>query len=232
MKIYVSNPCTQSWENMTPEAQGRYCQSCCKTVTDFSGMTDQQIMAAIKASSGNICGRFLPEQLDRELVIPNSPRRAWLPAAVFTSLLAIITPDTKAAVARPEVELVYDADISNNTTTGDKDTLTCTITGKVLDARENYPIVSASITLKGTKYGTVTDTSGNFRLTFKVDSYDKKIILEARFIGYETKEIKMKAGKTQTVSPVKLELRTEVLGGIGWIESKPTAWQRFTRIFS
>lgn len=44
--------------------KGRFCQSCQKTVTDFTKLTNQQITEVL-ASSGNTCGRFAVGQLER-----------------------------------------------------------------------------------------------------------------------------------------------------------------------
>ncbi|WP_139112904.1 hypothetical protein [Mucilaginibacter sp. PPCGB 2223] len=43
--------------------QGRYCQSCQKKVTDFTKLTNQQIIEALSLS-GNTCGRFAIGQLE------------------------------------------------------------------------------------------------------------------------------------------------------------------------
>src|SRR5574339_61712 len=55
------------------------------------------------------------------------------------------------------------------------------LSGTVLDKLTQKPIGLASITLSGTKYGTITDTAGNFRLnSIPVGTYN----VEAAYIGY------------------------------------------------
>lgn len=54
---------------MTPNAGGRYCSSCSKTVTDFSAMTDESIQHYFtqhRFEPG--CGRFKKEQLHRIVI--------------------------------------------------------------------------------------------------------------------------------------------------------------------
>lgn len=61
--ISIPEPCSQSWDEMTPLTGGRHCANCCKTVTDFSEMTNQQIVDTL-SNTGNICGRFTKHQLN------------------------------------------------------------------------------------------------------------------------------------------------------------------------
>ena len=41
--ISIPQPCSQSWQQMTPVEQGRHCESCCKTVVDFTPMSNDEI---------------------------------------------------------------------------------------------------------------------------------------------------------------------------------------------
>ncbi len=60
-----------------------------------------------------------------------------------------------------------------------------TITGTITDTEGN-PVEGASIIVKGTKMGTVTDQSGFFTITIP----DEKSIIVIRCVGYESREIK------------------------------------------
>lgn len=51
---------------MTAVEQGRFCTACQKTVTDFTQMTDEEIILFLQGNK-NGCGRFLPGQLNRSL---------------------------------------------------------------------------------------------------------------------------------------------------------------------
>jgi hypothetical protein len=62
------------------------------------------------------------------------------------------------------------------------------ISGKVVDKFNKLPIPGVNVIEKGTKNGTVTDTSGNFRLNVS----DSKAIIIFSFIGYESQEIGIK----------------------------------------
>ena len=60
--INIPEACHESWQQMTPVEQGRHCQQCCKTVTDFTVMSNQEIINYL-ATTHNVCGRFDQAQL-------------------------------------------------------------------------------------------------------------------------------------------------------------------------
>lgn len=99
MKQYIFSiptPCNNRWEEMTPTAQGRYCNSCAKQVVDFSGMSDGEIIAYVK-QHGMVCGRFMPSQLDREMYVPR--QRKLMPAALLAGFLMTVLPGKGKAQA-------------------------------------------------------------------------------------------------------------------------------------
>lgn len=59
------------------------------------------------------------------------------------------------------------------------------ITGKVKD-NQGEPLIGASVLIKGTQNGTITDIDGNFRLE---GNFDKNACLVISFIGMQTQEI-------------------------------------------
>ena len=78
-KITIPKPCDQQWEQMNPVNGGRHCESCCKTVTDFTSMTNNEIVAYL-VTKGNVCGRFNVDQLsriNRSLRPPGSGNKLW-----------------------------------------------------------------------------------------------------------------------------------------------------------
>lgn len=62
--ISIPEPCHQSWQQMTSVDGGRHCETCCKTVIDFTQMTDDEIINYF-ATKSNTCGRFTGDQLPR-----------------------------------------------------------------------------------------------------------------------------------------------------------------------
>ena len=72
------------------------------------------------------------------------------------------------------------------------------VTGLVID-ESNEPLPGASVIVKGTTTGTITDVSGNFKILVPED----KKILSVTFIGYEPQDVNIvgkspaKTGETQ-----------------------------------
>ncbi len=87
LQLSIATPCHENWDGMTPVekacpddpfGRGKFCGSCQKQVLDFSDMSDRQIAEFFKKpSTGSVCGRFMQDQLDRDLVIPKK-RIPWL----------------------------------------------------------------------------------------------------------------------------------------------------------
>ena len=77
------------------------------------------------------------------------------------------------------------------------------ITGRVLD-KGNEPVIGASVLVKGTTNGTITDLDGNFRL----NNVAKDATIQISYIGYKTQEFKLD-GKTHF--PITLDEDTQTL---------------------
>lgn len=66
----------------------RHCDSCVKDVVDFTQMSDDELLLYFKNSKDKICGRFLPQQLNRAYTpIPETTHKSpWWKAAVLVPL--------------------------------------------------------------------------------------------------------------------------------------------------
>ena len=72
--ISIPKPCHEDWSKMTPNEKGRFCQSCSKTVVDFSKMNVEEIQDYIhKNKNERICGHINQNQLNAiNLKIPEA----------------------------------------------------------------------------------------------------------------------------------------------------------------
>lgn len=83
IQLTIAEPCHENWDAMTPVEKGKFCGSCQKQVVDFSNMSDRQVAEFFKkpilslSKGGSVCGRFMTDQLDREIEIPRK-RIPWL----------------------------------------------------------------------------------------------------------------------------------------------------------
>lgn len=62
-KINIPDPCNQDWKKMTPNGNGRYCDTCKMTVVDFTKMSLDEIKNHLLNNS-YVCGRFDCSQVE------------------------------------------------------------------------------------------------------------------------------------------------------------------------
>lgn len=79
-----------------------------------------------------------------------------------------------------------------------------TISGKILDARTNEPLIGATVTIKGTTNGAATDANGEFNL---VTGQRLPFTLVVSFVGYVKKEVVINESKVE----IKLDVNTTQL---------------------
>jgi hypothetical protein len=184
LRLQVPSPCSENWQHMTPDASGRFCSSCRKTVVDFSQMTDAELQRYFKTYSGSTCGRFSASQLNRNILAPKKPMpwaryffRFALPAFLL-SLKASAQPvrrmpSIEIAPTEPKGQLQHFDRIPPEP-----------IQGTIIDER-GHPVQHASVCIKGTRIGTTTDSLGRFHLQASASN----AILIVSYIGYQTIEV-------------------------------------------
>jgi hypothetical protein len=65
MRPQLEFSCPESWNAMSPQEGGRYCGSCEKVVTDFSKMSNEEILRQMHLSNEvGACGSFKAYQLE------------------------------------------------------------------------------------------------------------------------------------------------------------------------
>ncbi len=79
--------------------------------------------------------------------------------------------------------------------------------GRVMDAETGEPLIGATVQVKGTSMGTITDAKGNFRLSVPDDAET----LVISYIGFETQEVSI---ANQTTFNVSLKQNTSFLGEV------------------
>ncbi|MDB5275649.1 MAG: hypothetical protein JWR61_604 [Ferruginibacter sp.] len=82
LKISIPKPCNQSWMDMAPNQNGRYCDVCGKSVIDFSGLTDDEVQHYFTdKKEEKVCGRFRTGQVQ--------PFAIHLPETIFSMSLPL-----------------------------------------------------------------------------------------------------------------------------------------------
>lgn len=82
------------------------------------------------------------------------------------------------------------------------------ITGVVVSAEDNEPIVGASVLVKGTTLGTITDMNGRYSIN-NVPVNAKSLVIS--FVGMKTQELAIKGGEQRVVMQSDTELIDEVV---------------------
>ena len=85
------------------------------------------------------------------------------------------------------------------------------INGTIKDEREE-PVEHASVFLKNTSIGAISDENGSFTLRVPAHANGKSHILSVHFIGYETYEenVNVAAGKSKTINIVLKEKNLDI----------------------
>lgn len=210
---------------MSPEEKGRFCQHCQKTVVDFSNMTDRELVNYFSTASGRVCGRFMPEQLNRETVIPRESKQPFISIAAMLSALYFFIPGTKAAI-RPM------------TTQGQADTtepatepvpLNRVITGTVTsDGQVNF-LEGVTVRIKDTYIGTMTNENGHFRIVLPESYTDTSALLKFSYVGYSTEEMRISLSQQSESLCVVLKEPSDVLGIVVTTYRPMSRWKKITR---
>jgi hypothetical protein len=181
--IQVETPCHEKWEHMQASVGGSFCNSCRKTVIDFTGMTDTQLLEYVKKHPSGVCGRFYNDQLETTLKIP-AKKIPWLKYFFRITLPAMLfsykANAQKLIKKNPETVVVTDKKNHQSIALAPGFMLSGKVTGQ-----NGEPVPFASVSVPGTNEGTVADSNGLFR--FRPTSAGR--ILEITAVGYESREV-------------------------------------------
>ncbi|RZL43589.1 MAG: hypothetical protein EOP00_22455, partial [Pedobacter sp.] len=64
-EVKIAEPCSQNWEEMENRGENKFCLSCNKSVTDFTGYTNAEIIKILSNTSSETCGRLTQTQLNQ-----------------------------------------------------------------------------------------------------------------------------------------------------------------------
>lgn len=216
--ISIPKPCHESWQQMTPVEQGRHCAECCKTITDFSAMSNNEVIAYLSATS-NVCGRFNEQQLhgmNHQLYAESLPaaggwKRLALMMSLLSSVLSIKAMAQTKAVVREQGPKVKKQSKLEDFMLGKVAFIPDSVkfrvvTGRVSD-ENNAPIAGVIIKQLSGTTGTQTDTNGNFKLQVPISATQ----FTASFIGYKSQLVDI--GPDNTFQ-IKLTMQPSLLGEV------------------
>ena len=192
IQFQIPEPCHENWNKMHPLPGGRFCDSCEKTIVDFTQMTDSELVRFYKNNNQKVCGRFRSDQLNKDLPLPtpSSPLKKWKSAAaVVAGLLAwnasgaqydfsvqtipVVIPE-KAKGCKPEKKSLLI-----------KVPTKFTFQGIVKD-KSGEGLIGANVLLGGIS-GTSTDFDGKFKMEISTDWETFEVTFS--YLGYATQVI-------------------------------------------
>lgn len=187
LTVQIPQPCHERWADMQPTERGRFCASCQKTVVDYTGLSDQELVSLLSKSLETTCGRFRNEQLNHPLMVSNPGLTAvwhrWV-GLLTMSLFGWQTAQAQVSqTSRPpqptSVRPVYSVTTLPIQAVGGSVTKRV-ISGRVIfmDSSGNLsPVPAADISVE--RYGekTQTDSTGTFSLTILTKSQVDKLTI-------------------------------------------------------
>lgn len=192
--------CGQVWDQMDSCAGGRKCEKCSHVITDFRGMTEWEIALIHAHSTKKVCGLYDPHILE-----PSSPivkRNRFRDMALVPGIMSLLltgsqvtaqasTPVTieqsEKGTSSSKVEVENKENFKQDLKT---DSLKI-VRGHLID-ESGESLIGASIIIKGTTAGTITDFDGTFSLDVSHElEKNESITLIIAYVGYGFNEIEI-----------------------------------------
>ena len=222
--IRIPEPCNQSWQQMTAVDGGRHCESCCKTVVDFTAMADVEIISYFSVKN-NVCGRFSEPQLTRVNLQLNrqdtKPKSGWKKWIMTTAMLASTVFYKVAGQTVPVAPMVEQVSASHPTGAVNENAVAIKeprkeIIGRIVD--EAYmPLPGATVRVVGTSIVLASDTDGRFK--FHAPIAAKQFTVS--FVGFETETIDIDSLQNG-VHEVRLTPKVVSMNDVVMISGYPT----------
>lgn len=184
-QIRLNDPCHEDWNRMTPAEQGRFCQACSKVVTDFSIMSDKELISYLTEKNVNLCGRFTHDQLDRHLAVTKTRKFSWayvwnIAIAAFLTIgegYAINTRVPTTSESRIDTSKSKVGTAPEQQAKAAEETIEC----RIFDAATNQQLRWVTAVYEDTGKQVVPEADG--RVILQRPSKPTRIVISA--IGYE-----------------------------------------------
>ena len=239
LNIKIDKPCSEKFSDFTSTDKGGYCNSCKKEVTDFTKMSDKEILNYFTNQKQNTCGLFLDNQLKtystvNSLINKQKPN-AFISSVFGFSLFSILSFTNSYSQEKPKeletIKIATDKEVQNTDSLDvNKKHL---IKGIVSDA--TGPLPGANVYLKGTNTGTQTDFDGKFIFPIPLKVGD---ILVINFIGLKEQLIFITKQNIDVVLNYDVNMKMETCVTMGEVStnkvyrSKRTFFHRIKSIFT
>lgn len=172
LTITLPKPCEQKWGDMTPAKGGRHCAACSKVITDFTLMSDAEIIDVFRKAKDTPCGHFAESQLNRPLV---DNRRKPLFVSMYmkraAALLLLVQSATNALAQQKKVVATHVQGKKQQVKPAGK-----RIVGCLINYANNTPVAGARVIVKELGIDTITSIEGAFVFTLP-DSFNRATVV-------------------------------------------------------
>jgi len=222
INLTIPEPCHEDWAQMTPEAQGRFCASCQKTVVDCTTMSDAQLVRLFSRPGRSVCGRLNPDQLNRPLAVPK--KQAPWARYFFQFTIPAFLFSLKAGAQKKETPMettIQPARLLGKVAYVREHAIGQTISGRVM-TQHGKPIADASV-IAG-DIDCVTDSAGRFRFNYPGDTSVKVRVVA---LGYREQDVVMHGSENNiTLNGLVIARKVEfsgMMGGLVIVREEPRA---------
>jgi len=179
VRITVSNPCTENWDDMSPEGKGRFCANCKKTIIDFSNLSEPELYRLFSNDNSIACGRFHNDQLNKRILPATPPNRFSKNLSRAAAALFAFASLESASAGESQKNITTTVQLPIEKNPQDRTAGGYIISGQVQDTHGNL-LENAKISV-GDSVLAVTGKDGNFE--FRLDDNTNPFIFQVHFPG-------------------------------------------------
>ena len=100
LQLMLTKPCIQQWSEIERENGEHFCSKCEKSIVDLTGKSDEELFHFFQHKTGEVCGRLLSSQLNRNLALPTTNNWYWM---MPMALAAVMVSPAQAQNAKSSV---------------------------------------------------------------------------------------------------------------------------------
>ncbi|WP_157627174.1 hypothetical protein [Spirosoma luteum] len=249
LTVHIPKACHERWDDMQPAEKGRFCDSCRKTVIDYTAFSDQELVKRLRKVPEASCGWFRNDQLNRPLATPKpdiAPTWYRWVGMLFMSFFSWQTVQAQqkqtasVLVQEPAERVRFEVDRLplHNASPADTEWI---VSGKVVSMDSVGTVSSVSMAhvlirgLPGKLHYTQTDNMGTFSLSVPTQTLATRLTLLVITKDGRRGEAAFEVTPTTTsvsLSDIVLShvsARRDLTGGGICIVQPPSLWQKVKR---
>lgn len=213
ISISVSTPCSEKWSDFSVTDTGRFCGSCSTAVTDFTKMSDNEIVDFFRHKPSSTCGRFRSDQL-KAYTYSSAPQLNTGMTLLKAGLMGLVVflMNQQAVAHNTHQTATHEVASANYVSTRYSSPIPdYVVKGIVRSGDDNTPMEGVSVYLKDAEEGTISDREGRFEFPRKLKEGD---ILIFSFIGYEMQEYVVSKNAEQQIEIAMMESHHLIMGAV------------------